>query len=46
VENGKLRRAEPIPLHAGCMSCHGTFGIEPKTPRFAGLVLGIPLKAE
>lgn len=44
VENGKLRRATSIDLHAGCLSCHGTFGIEPKTPRFAGLVLSIPLQ--
>jgi hypothetical protein len=46
VENGKLRRAASIDLHAGCLSCHGTFGIEPKTPRFAGLVLTLPLKAQ
>lgn len=42
---GKLyRRAEAIPLSSGCLSCHGTFGVEPKTPRVAALVIGIPLK--
>jgi hypothetical protein len=46
VEDGKLRRATSIELHAGCLSCHGTFGIEPKTPRFAGLVLTLPLKEQ
>lgn len=44
VEAGFYRRAEGIPLSAGCLSCHGTFGVEPKTPRFAGLVLRIPLE--
>lgn len=44
VEDNKFRRAEAIDLHAGCLTCHGTFGIEAKTPRYAGLVIGIPLK--
>jgi len=44
IEDGHLRRATPIPLGAGCLTCHGTFGVESKTPRFAGLVLRIPLK--
>ncbi|MFO0902136.1 MAG: DUF3365 domain-containing protein [Pirellulales bacterium] len=43
IEDGHLRRATPIPLHAGCLTCHGTFGVEVKTPRFAGLVLRLPL---
>lgn len=44
LEDGKFRRAEAIELHAGCLTCHGSFGIEPKTPRYAGLVIGVPLK--
>jgi DNA-binding transcriptional regulator YiaG len=44
VENGFYRRAEAIPLDGGCLSCHGTFGAEVKSPRFAGLVLRISLK--
>lgn len=43
LENGVYRRAEGIPLSAGCLTCHGSFGVAPKTPRFAGLVIKIPL---
>jgi len=43
VEGTFYRRAQAIPLAAGCLSCHGTFGVDPKTPRFAGLVMKIPL---
>jgi len=46
VENGVYRRAEGIPLSIGCLTCHGSFGMIPKTPRFAGLVINIPLKSE
>lgn len=44
VENGFYRRAEAIPLDGGCLSCHGTFGAEVKSPRFAGLVLRFALE--
>lgn len=44
VEAKLYRRAEMIPLSSGCLTCHGTFGMEPKTPRVAALVIGIPLK--
>lgn len=41
------RRATPIPLHSNCVGCHTKmFSDPPKTPRFAGLVISIPLKAE
>jgi hypothetical protein len=43
--DGKLlRRATAIPLSSGCLTCHGTFGIEPKTPRVAGLIIGVPVE--
>jgi len=45
IENGIYRRAEGIPLAVGCLTCHGSFGMVPKTPRFAGLVINIPLEA-
>lgn len=44
VEEGVYRRAEGIPLAVGCLTCHGSFGMVPKTPRFAGLVINIPLQ--
>lgn len=44
VEGGFYRRAQAIPLSAGCLTCHGTFGVESKTPRFAGLVMRLPLE--
>ena len=43
IEDGHLRRAGAIPLTAGCLTCHGTFGIETKSPRYAGLVIKVPL---
>jgi hypothetical protein len=44
VEGGYYRRAAPIPLDAGCVSCHTRFtGATAKTPRFAGLVISIPV---
>ncbi|QDU22339.1 c-type heme family protein [Urbifossiella limnaea] len=47
VEGGVYRRAGAIPLGTGCVSCHTRFATAPdKTPRFAGLVLGVPLKGE
>jgi hypothetical protein len=44
VEGGYYRRAGAIPLAASCVGCHaGLFARETKTPRFAGLVISIPL---
>lgn len=46
IEDGMLRRAQAIPLSAGCVSCHGEFGAPPRTGRFAGLVINLPVKEE
>lgn len=44
IEGGYFRRATVIPLHDGCISCHeGTFRQPTKTPKFAGLVISIPV---
>jgi hypothetical protein len=44
VEDGMYYRAAAIPLGAGCVNCHtGFFAKESKTPRFAGLVISIPV---
>lgn len=44
IEDGYYRRAGAIPLDAGCVSCHGGFFKEAsKTPRFAGLVISVPV---
>lgn len=44
VEDGVYRRAAVIPLRSSCVSCHSKhFSVPPKTPRFAGLVISIPL---
>lgn len=41
------RRATAIPLKAGCVGCHaGAFAASSKTPRFAGLVISVPLSGE
>jgi hypothetical protein len=46
VENGIYRRAGAIPLAQGCVSCHtGFFGKPDKKPRFAGLVISIPVRS-
>jgi hypothetical protein len=45
VEDGYYRRAGVIPLGAGCVGCHTKLFRSPaKTPRFAGLVISIPVK--
>lgn len=45
VENGVYHRAGVIPLTAGCISCHaGFFMTPPKTPRYAGLVISVPVQ--
>lgn len=48
VEGGYLRSASSIPLHGGCISCHvgSSFGPPPKGPRYAGLVISVPIKGE
>ena len=47
IENGYYYRAGPIALGAGCVSCHtGFFSGQSKTPRMAGLVIGIPVETE
>jgi hypothetical protein len=44
VEGGFYRRAGAIPLAGECISCHaGFFRDPPKTPRFAGLVISVPV---
>ncbi len=45
IEGGYYRHAAAIPLTAGCVSCHGGFfRTQEKTPRFAGLIISIPVK--
>lgn len=47
VEEGYLRRAAPIPLTAGCISCHvGFLARQANSPRLAGLVISVPLPAK
>ena len=47
VENGYYRRAGAIPLGSGCVNCHaGFFKAPPKNPRFAGLVISVPVNEE
>lgn len=47
VEDGFYRRAGAIPLTSGCVSCHGGFFRTPsKKPKFAGLVISVPLSTE
>ncbi|MFO0966570.1 MAG: DUF3365 domain-containing protein [Gemmataceae bacterium] len=44
VEDGYYRRAGVIPLSGSCLACHTRFfSTPPKTPRFAGLVISIPV---
>lgn len=45
IENGYYRRAGAIPLGSSCVGCHTKFGATAsKTPRFAGLVISIPVQ--
>jgi len=46
VEGGYYRRAAPIPLSAGCIHCHVGGFSNHKTPRYAGLVISIPVKED
>lgn len=47
VEEGFYRRAGAIPLTGGCIGCHvGLMADAGKTPRFAALVISIPIDGE
>lgn len=47
VEGGYYRRAGVIPLGTGCVGCHTKASpTVDKTPRFAGLVISIPVTGE
>lgn len=47
VEKGYYHRAGAIPLSSGCVGCHAGFGAPPsKIPRFAGLVITVPLSTD
>jgi hypothetical protein len=44
IDPSEYRRAVPVALESGCISCHtGFFSPGKKTPKFAGLVITIPL---
>jgi len=47
IADGYYHRVGPIPLGSGCISCHtGFFAKAPTSPRFAGLVISVPLPKE
>ena len=47
VGDGVYQRAAVIPLRSSCISCHTKmFSEPPKSPRYAALVISIPLKVE
>jgi len=47
IEGGFLRHAGIVPLQSDCVSCHaGFFKATTKTPKFAGLMISIPIVAE
>lgn len=44
VDGGVFRRATAVPLASNCINCHaGNFKEPTKSPKFAGLVIGIPV---
>lgn len=44
IDGGEYRRAAAVPLASGCIACHtGFFSPGPKSPKYAGLVITIPL---
>ncbi|NQV23975.1 MAG: hypothetical protein HQ518_06365, partial [Rhodopirellula sp.] len=44
VQDGYYRRATPIPLRGGCLSCHGGLFRQPsEKPKYAGLVISVPI---
>lgn len=44
VEEGYYRRAVAVSLGGGCLHCHEGFGKTSTVPRFAGLVISIPVE--
>jgi mono/diheme cytochrome c family protein len=47
VADGMYQRAGVIPLKAGCVGCHTNgFTTDTKTPRFAGLVIRVPVSGK
>lgn len=47
IENGYYRRAGSVPLGGGCTSCHaGLFASTSTTPKFAGLIISIPVQPD
>jgi len=46
VEDGRYRRAGAITLTSECLRCHGSMGTRTPSPRFAGLVISIPVQEE
>jgi cytochrome c553 len=47
VERGYYLEARPVPLGAGCVGCHTRQApVTDKKPRFAGLVIAVPVKDE
>jgi len=46
VDKGFYRSARPIPLPGGCLSCHMGLGAQSKIPRFAGLVISLPVETK
>ncbi len=47
VEDGYYRRAAAVPLNSNCVGCHGgLFKTVSKKPKFAGLVISIPVQRE
>lgn len=47
VEGGYYRRAGSVPLSAGCIGCHtGNSATAAAVPRYAGLVISIPVRSE
>lgn len=47
IEDGYYRRAGSVSLGGGCTSCHaGLFASTSTTPKFAGLVISIPVQLD
>ncbi|NQV25332.1 MAG: hypothetical protein HQ518_13300, partial [Rhodopirellula sp.] len=47
VQDGYYRRATPIPLRGGCLSCHGGLFRQPsEKPKYAGLVISVPIHTD
>ncbi len=46
IKDGYYRRAGVIPLASGCVACHGGFFKDSgKDPKYAGLVISLPIKS-